>query len=191
MFGSARTSSLPALPRLGDLRLPGDKPEAQRKAAGELVVAATELKRSPVAPDRATASMLATGVVILVDELLDHDLTPYLAKLTDTAHYGELLARADRAPDARMSEAATAVLCYIGAQFQHEDKLFEQLCRWSLEAGFFTARTGADADDVLASLRVDMARFLHSVQLPRPRPPVETPSIPRPRVAAEQQQYVH
>jgi hypothetical protein len=189
MFGSARASSVPALPRLGELRLPGEKPEAQRKAAGELVVAATELKRSPAAPGQATASMLATGVVMLVDDLLDHDLTPYLAKLTDTAHYGELLARADRAPAGRMSEAATAVLCYIGAQFQHEDRLFEQLCRWSLEAGFFTARTGADVDDVLASLRVDMARFLHSVQLPRPRTPAAVPSIPRPRVGM--QEHVH
>jgi hypothetical protein len=182
MFGSsARGSSLPTLPRLGELRLPPDKPEAQRKAAGELVVAATALKRTAAA-SQADATVLAVGVVALVDEVLDHDLTPFLGRLIDAAHYGELLARADRAPAGRISEAAAAVLCYIGAEFEHEDKLFEQLCRWSLEAGYYTTRTGTEVDELLASLRVDMARFLRSVQLPRPRQEAVIPSVPRPRV---------
>jgi len=183
MFGSsARGSSLPTLPRLGELRLPPEKPETQRKAAGELVVAATELKRTAPLVGRAEATVLAVGVIALVDELLDHDLTPFLAKLTDTAHYGELLARSDRAPAGRMSEAAAAVLSYIGAQFEHEDKLFEQLCRWSLETGYYCARTETDVDELLASLRVDMSRFLRSVQLPRPRKEATLPYVPRPRV---------
>lgn len=194
MFGStARGSSAPALPRLGEMRLPGEKPEAQRKEAAELVVAATELKRGSTAAAQVDATVLAVGVIVLVDELLEHNLTAYRAKLTDAAHFGELLARADRAAEGWMSEAATAVLCYIGAQFEHEDKLFEQLCRWSLEAGYYATRTDTDADELLSSLRLDMARILRSFQIPRPRSvasgsqrPIEVcaeiPSIPRPRL---------
>lgn len=181
MFGSAaRASSVPALPRLGEIRLPGEKPEAQRKAAAELVVAATELKRNSTTQVEAT--VLAVGVIALVDELLEHNLTAYRAKLTDAAHFGELLARVDRAPDGRMSTAAAAVLCYIGAQFEHEDKLFEQLCRWSLEAGYHAARTGADAEELLAGLRLDMASILRSFQIPRPRTVADISPIPRPRL---------
>jgi hypothetical protein len=192
MFGSAaRASSAPALPRLGEIRLPGEKPEAQRKAAAELVVAATELKRGSNA--QVDATVLAVGVIALVDELLEHNLAPYRAKLTDAAHFGELLARVDRAPEGRMSPAAAAVLCYVGAQFDHEDKLFEQLCRWSLEAGYYATRTGTAADELLAGLRLDMAKILRSFQIPRPRNvasgserPVEhcadISPIPRPRL---------
>jgi len=50
----------------------------------------------------------------------------------------------------RWSEATAAVLCYIGAQFDHQDKLFEQLCRWSLEAGYYATRTDTDPDELLA-----------------------------------------
>jgi hypothetical protein len=92
-----------------------------------------------------------------------------------------------------MSTAAAAVLCYIGAQFAHDDKLFEQLCRWSLEAGYYATRTGTGAEELLASLRLDMARILRSFQLPRPRSgasgserPIEVCAeispIPRPRL---------
>jgi hypothetical protein len=184
MFGStARGSSVPAPPRLGEIRLPGEKPEAQRKAAAELVVAATELKRGSTASAQAAATVLAVGAIALVDELLEHNLTAYRGKLTDAAHFGELLARAERAPDGRMSAAAAAVLCYIGAEFEHEDKLLEQLCRWSLEAGYYATRTGADADELLAGLRSDMVRILRSFHLPRPRTVADDlPTVPRPRL---------
>jgi hypothetical protein len=113
---------------------------------------------------------------------LAYDLTAHRAKLTDAAHFGELLARAEQPENTLLAPATAAVLCYIGAEFRHEDKLFEQLCRWSLEAGYYATRTGTDPDELLAGLRADMARILRGLQLPRQRPAIDIPSVPRPRV---------
>jgi len=186
MFRSgARTNGSSAelkAPRLGAVRMPAADPKPHRQAAANLVAAATELKRNGTASSQATATVLGVGVITLVDDLLEHDLTAHRGKLTDAAHFGELLARAEDATDTSLSEATAAVLCYIGAQFDHQDKLFEQLCRWSLEAGYYATRTGTDPDELLAGLRTDMARILVGLQIPRPRVAPDIGSVPRPRV---------
>jgi hypothetical protein len=167
------------------MRPPCVRAAAHRRAAGELFVAATALKRAETG-SRPTATVLAVGVISLVDELLDHDLTAHLGKLTDAAHFGELLARADDVNRGGLTPAGASVLSSIGAQFSAADPLLEQLSRWSLEAGYYAARTGADPDEVLAPLRVDMARIVHGLALPpRPRAPLTIPTLPRPRVGAE------
>jgi hypothetical protein len=182
------------LPRLGERRLPCARSEAHRKDAAALVVAATELKRTSTADTRPMATVLAVGVIVLVDDLLEHNLTGHRAKLTDAAHFGQLIARVDEANRGGLTPAAAAVLSAIGAQFNDADKLFEQLCRWTLEAGYYTARTGADPDEVLEVLRAEMARIVRGLALPPQRhsPPqrhTPAPSLPAPRRAAEERAH--
>jgi hypothetical protein len=172
------------LPRLGERRLPCERSEAHRKDAAELLVAATALKRNSAADTRPMATILAVGVIVVVDELLDHDLTVHRAKLTDAAHFGELIARVDEVNRGGLTPAAAAVLSAIGAQFSDADPLFEQLCRWSLEAGYYVARTGADPDELLLVLRAEMTRIVRGLGVP-PQRQTPPPSIPTPRRATE------
>lgn len=173
-------------PSLGQLPVPAEDMEAQRDGVVALFARVAELKATDTgAEGRRFSDYVADGLTGLVLELIGHDLTDRRARLSDAAHFGcmvGLLEPSMRGYDAARSHplAATA-LTYVAVQIQDEDKLFEQITVWALQAGYWLTRTGMDADVMLDELRTQLGALLAAVE-----PSVELtvePSVPRQRQA--------
>lgn len=152
-------------PRLAGLPVATEDLEAQREGVLALFTRVGELKATDTGADaRVVSDALADRIVALVLNLVGHDLTPRRARLSDAGHFGRLVALTEpslRGFDLESSHPhAATVLLYVAVQAQDEDRLFEQLTVWALQAGYWLTRTGTDSHALLAELRAQIVGLL-------------------------------
>lgn len=165
-------------PSLGGLPTPAEDMEAQRDGVVALFARVTELKDTDAgAQVRRFADYLAGELTELVLELIGHDVTARRTRLSDATHFGCMVGLHEATlpgfEAARSHPHAATALTYVAVQTQDEDKLFEQLTVWALQAGYWLTRTAMDSRILLGELRDELTALLAAVD----------PTVPRQRRA--------
>ena len=180
VFRSRRVVGHVALvpPSLGQLPVPAEDMAAQRDGVVALFAHVAELKATETGvQSRRFSDYVADGLTALVLELIGHDLTTRRSRLSDAAHFGSMVGLLEPSMPgfdaARSHPLAATALTYVAVQTQDDDKLFEQITAWALQAGYWLTRTGMDANVLLDELRTQLTALLAAVE----------PSVPRQRRA--------